>query len=181
MYDRNQEAQQRRRADTVYDGNDPSHGQVDQQGHGVAQRSRRPLPPTPQQPVQRDRAATVYGGNDPSHGAVDQQGHAISQNGSASNAPNVAWTGKFVSAYGGYADSNQGLLFKRTDGGDGGLHHFTPAQAQQLRASNNDLIKESMQNGSQGKDVKVTFSVDHGRGSWGVQPLEQSQARKSHG
>ncbi len=134
---------------------------------------------------------------------MDQNGHAVAQpssvsyaNPSSSHSPSpspspkpdlskdggtkVAWTGKFVSAYGGYADDTQGLIFKRTDG-EGGLHHFTPAQTMQLRASNKDLIDDSMRNGSQGKDVKVTFSVDNGRGSWGVQQMDQNQQHQQQG
>lgn len=123
------------------------------------------MPPQPAEPQQTPDSQS------PSISSSSDTSHQIGNK--------TAWTGKFVTAYGGYAESNQGLIFKRTDG-EGGLHKFTPDEAKQLRASNNDLIKESMQNGSQGKDVQVTFSTD-GRGSLGVQPLEQSQSRRSHG
>lgn len=180
VYDSNQDDQQRQRSGTVYDGNDPSHGQVDGQGFGVPQDE------------QRQRSGTLYEGNNPSAGVVDQQGYGIDQNDQQpqrSGRPlpptpgdglQAAWKGKFVSAYGGYGDENQGLIFKRTDGQNPGeLRHFSPKETQQLRASNNDLIKESMTHGAQGNDVQVTFSVANGRQSLGVQELNNQ--RPGHG
>lgn len=83
------------------------------------------------------------------------------------------WTGKFVSQYHDPKNgTHQGLIFKRLDGE---LHHFSGEEARQMRAGENKaLIERSMQNGSQGKDLNVTFSQKNGRdGSWTVEPAER--------
>lgn len=153
--------QQRERAQTVYQ-NDPAYGQVDEHGHAI------------DQSIQKPQKAT-----DPNNNIAAPTASAIAPTSAKpsianDNGTKVAWTGKFVSEYGSHFDKEQGLIFKRTDG-EGGLHHFTAAQAAQMRADNKGLIDESLRNGSQGKDVKVTFSVNNGRGSWGVEPLSKQR------
>lgn len=170
----------RDRARTVY-LNDPAYGQVDENGYAIDP------PVQPKRPSNNAVNTTpttawkkgVVPSQQPQQIADSDNNNIVTPSPSAKpglndNGTKVSWKGQFISQYGGFSDSSQGLIFKRTDG-EGGLHHFTPAQTEQLRASNSQLIKESMQNGSQGNDVKVTFSVNNGRGSWAVEPAEQNR------
>ncbi len=167
----------RPREDTVY-SNNPEYLKDLAPQQGAQPPARSNTPPARPPRVNRGTVVIPRVEGDP-QGMQPPQSNGVAP-ANAQKPINIQVTGKFISHFGkGYDYKEQGLIFKPS-GDSGALFHFSPAQAKQLRASNEELILESIRNGQQGQDVQVSLSNDgQDRATWKVKALDQQQRQSN--